>query len=327
MKYLRLLCLLCCLGSLLPLTTTLAEFNAEAIFVPNTDDEKSEIWITNVQNTRHARKIYTHPFGIYTVAAQPDGDFIVFVSDAPVPFFAFDAYIIDRRRLRAGARDLTKLRFDEIVSVDISKNGDVVFTNADTALHQGIKYGVYLIRSHDLKNATPKAELLVERESYHARWSPDGRHIAFESVNKVMIHDVKTGATSGIDTGHDPVFAPDGNRLAFFHEVWAQEVAISIVSRHPRRHVKTIALDAERDISNLDWTPDGESLVYTEVDGSYRTYVVPLDGSPREEILKLGDEGAQHFDWTRTAYPVEPTKKLTTLWGALKTDNTHRDHR
>ncbi len=324
MKHL-LICLLFYIGCLLPLTTTQAEFNAEAIFVPypDPDDEKSELWITNVQNTRHARKIYTHPRHIYDLAVQPDGDYIVFVAETLDPFFAFDVYIIDRRRLREGARDVTKLRFDAIWDIDISKNGDIVFTNYDTALHQGIKYGVYLIRSHDLKNATPKAELLVERESYHARWALDGRFIAFEHMNRVMIHDVKTGATSGIDFGHDPVFAPDGNRLAFFHRVWGIEVAISIVSIHPRRHVKTIALDDGEPIGNLDWTHDGESLVYTVYGSPRRTYVVPLDGSPREEILILPDGIVQHFDWTSATYAVEPTKKLTTLWGALKVDNTH----
>ena len=323
MKYLRPLCLICCLGILLPLATTQAEFNAEVVFVPGTRDERSEIWITNVQNTRQARKIYTHHFAIYTVAAQPDGDFIVFVSEAPVDFFAYDAYIIDRRRPQNDARDLTKLRFDEIVSVDISINGDVVFTNSPTGLHEGIKYGVYLIRSQEVKKPKPKAELLVERESLYARWSPDGRFIAFEHMNKILIHDVKAGVTNHIDFGYAPVFAPDGNRLAFYHRVVGTKFAITVISRLPRpRLLNTILINKDEFITNLDWTPDGESLVYTVSPGR-RTYVVPLDGSPREEILKL-DGGVLHFDWTRTAYPVEPTKKLTTLWGSLKKHHAHR---
>ena len=31
----------------------------------------------------------------------------------------------------------------------------------------------------------------------------------------------------------------------------------------------------------------------------------------------------QYFHWTSATYAVEPTKKRTTLWDALKVDNTH----
>ena len=317
--------LLLCIGILLPLITTQAERHEEVIFVPYLDQDPDELWITDARNTRHARKIYTHPQYIDNLAVQPDGDYVVFVAETPVNFFAFDAYLIDKRHIPEVARDLTKLRFDEIVGIDISHNGDVVFTNSPTALHpdMDLKYGVYLIRSQDLKKRTPKAELLVERESYHVKWSPDGKHIAFESWNEIYLHNVKTGVTSGIDIGRAPVFSPDGNRLAFFHEVFGRRVAISVISIHPRQHVKTIALDEEDYVYNLDWTPDGESLVYTVFSFPHRTYVVPLDGSPREEILIFPDGGVRRFDWTRAAYAVEPTQKLTTLWGALKVDNTH----
>ena len=326
MKYL-IRCLLLCLGILLPLTTTQAELHEEVIFLPHLDKGHDELWITDVRNTRHARKIYTHPQYIYELAVQPDGDYVVFVSDPPVDFFAADAYLIDRRHIREAARNLTKLRFDTIWDIDISHNGDIAFTNYDTGLHPDMKYGVYLIRSQELKKGTPKAELLVERESFHVRWSPDGNYITFGSWNEVYIHDVKTGVTSGIDIGWDPVFSPDGNRLAFFLKVLGRTVAISVISIHPRKRLlKTIALDveeAEEYISNLDWTPDGESLVYTVFGAPRRTYVVPLDGSPREEILIFPNGGVKRFDWTRAAYAVEPTQKLTTLWGALKADNTH----
>ena len=329
MKYLRLLCLLFCLGLLHPLPTSQAAFNAEVIFtLYQGDGPRTEFWISEVRNTRQARKIYTHPEDVHNLAAQPDGDLIVFVSDPPVHFFAGDAYLIDRRRLREGARDLTKLRFDFVVDVDISKNGDVVFTNSPTALHEEEpKYGVHLIRSQELKKATPKAELLFEEEEiWHVRWSPDGRHITFESWNKVWIHDVKTGSSSQVEIGHTPVFSPDGNRLAYTHKVLGQKVAISVISIFPhRQHLKTIVLNEDGYVDNLDWTPDGESLVYTVHSAPRRTYVVPLDGSPREEILMFGKGGVQALDWTRTAYAVEPTQKLTTLWGALKTHNTpHR---
>ena len=163
MKYL-LSRLLLCLGILLPLATTQAEHHEEVIFVPYLDKDHDELWISDVRNTRHARKIYTHPRYIAELAVQPEGDYVVFVAETPVDFFAFDAYLIDRHHIQEAARDLTKLRFDAIWDIDISHNGDVVFTNSPTALPPDMKYGVYLIRSHELKKGTPSPDLLVEGE-------------------------------------------------------------------------------------------------------------------------------------------------------------------
>ena len=70
----------------------------------------------------------------------------------------------------------------------------------------------------------------------------------------------------------------------------------------------------------LTWSPDGQYIVYT-LSGrnlTYFNFAVPIAGGPHERILEMYAGGVPLFEWTHTAYAVEPVNRLTTLWGKLK---------
>ena len=60
------------------------------------------------------------------------------------------------------ARNLTQGRFDEVWEVDISEAGDIVFTNDMTGEIPDVRYGIYLIPSHQIEKPLPKATLIRE---------------------------------------------------------------------------------------------------------------------------------------------------------------------
>lgn len=319
------ICLSVYLAFLLPLTTTHAALTGEVIYVhPKNFDE---LWLGTVENLHNARLIFRHTHEIEALAVQTDGAYTVFVAAVDNNTFAFDAFLIERDKLQAKAHNLTSKRFDVVWDIDISHNGDVVFTNYPTGIEPEPPYGVYFIAHQNLKDAFPKAELLYEKEAYEVTWAPDGVHIAFQVLGGgIYLYNTKyRGGVSIIDRhGYNPAFSPDGKRLALVHKVLGRAAAISVISLpQPRRRLKTLALDEDFSMIDFKWTPDGQALIYTvkAPDGLYYTYAAPLNGGEHEEILKIGDPGVWLFDWTHTAYAVEPTNRLTTLWGALKADN------
>lgn len=314
-----------CLAVFLPLTTTQAELMGEIIFInPHPRSGLTELWVSNVENMRNARRIFKHTQDIEELAVQSEGPYVVFVGAIEEAFFAFDAYLIDRNKPRIKAHNFTQQRFDTIWDIDISHNGDVVFTNYDTGKLLDIKYGVYLMRSEELETEFPNAELLFEKEAFEVTWAPDGIHIAFEILGGgiYLYNTIYRGGASVIDGhAHNPAFSPDGDRLALVHNILGKGAAISIISlQQPRRRLKTFAIDAGLSLIDFKWTPDGKAIIYTVRghDFSYHNYLAPLDGGPHKEIWEIGGAGILTFDWTNAAYAVEPTNRLTTLWGKLK---------
>ncbi len=326
MKYVLKSIWFCVAVSLLSPITTQAELTGEVIFL-HPKSKLRELWICDIENTRGARQIFEYTRDIQELAVQNGGPYIVFVSETEEAFFAFDAYLINRNEFPLNAHNFTRQRFDTIWDIDISDNGDVVFTNYITGRLPDIKYGVYLIRRAELETRFPNAELIFEKEAYEVTWAPDGIHIAFEVLGGgiYLYNTVHRGGASVIDRhAHNPAFSPDGKHLALVHNILGKGAAISIISLPQiRRRLKTFAIDADVSLIDFKWTPDGKAIVYTVYgpDRLYHNYVAPLAGGPHEEILKIGDAGAPMFDWANVAYAVEPTNRLTTLWGKLKQQN------
>ena len=141
---------------LLPLTTLAKSPTGTVIF--EHPENSSELWITNLEDTRNARLLYKNTRPIYALAAQKDGPLIIMsVIDR---LFSTNAYLFNRNRPHKEARNLTQKRFGGILDVDISEAGDIVFTNnlRDGALPP--KEGVFLIPNHEIEKPVPKATLL-----------------------------------------------------------------------------------------------------------------------------------------------------------------------
>ncbi len=313
---LKSLCL--CLVCLLPLTIQ-ADPTGTVIF--QHPEKLNELWETNLENTKKARLIYRHTEEIWEFAAQEDGPLIVFVaeSDDDQPPFTADVYLFNRDRPHVKARDLTQKRFDDIWHIDISKSGDVIFTNVFMNAHPWpIKEGIYLIPNHELDILVPKATLLVEDGVGRVAWSPVGKMITFvssETRKGVYTFDIEAPKFSDIGFGgRSSTFSPDGKKVAYYSRLGV----IVIVLLSDLDDEDNIVLEEKRTVWELKWSPDGQ---YIFCKTFKNTFGVPVNGGDPVKIFEQFDRGVS-FDWTdwtnSRGYSVEPKDKLTTLWGELK---------
>lgn len=312
-----------CFTVLLPFATTQAELTGEVIF--GHPEHFDELWMTHVEDPRTAHRIFSDPVeAIGKFSVQKGGPLLVFISSRGI---IADVHLLDRTQPRRKTRNLTKGLFDGISDVAISKNGDVAFTTA--FLDPPEARGIYLIPHRELQRNLPAAALLKHVSASNIEWSPDGREIAYATVSEVFLLNPFTGKSLwALREGTVPALSPDGQKIAVAHAFWPapRENHLSILSLatlQPVAHIKVKDLPEDAvGWWGLSWSPDGKYLIYTIFTKNFQSFqntAVPISGGPQERVFeKLPGGGVQEFDWTDTAYAVEPTNRITTLWGALK---------
>lgn len=326
------------MGLFFLLTPLNAAPTGEIIFVHPINS--SEIWISNVEGTT-ARKLFRQTFGdIDKIEVQENGEYVLVVADKAIDIGdnirvflgSYDIYLLDRKNPLRKAKNLTLGRFPNLLDADISTNGDVIFVE---------RPGLMLIRNDELAKPEPEPELLLDIgawEIYDIEWSPDGKHIAFSTLEALFLFDVATKDIFRITGRADspPVFSPNGKQIAFSTfvarngQLWTS--AIAVASVQPDADVEIVHIKKDYLYGVDSWSPDGQFIAY----GSYthleirnidqfRTlgnFVIPATGGEPEPILITMKDTVLSLDWDDKAYAVEPADALVTTWGALKAGKT-----
>lgn len=296
----------------------------------------SEIWISNVEGTT-ARKLFRQRFGsIEKIEVQENGEYVLVVADKAIDidnnirvFLGnYDIYLLDRRHPRTKAKNLTLGRFSHLLDADISTNGDVIFVE---------RPGLMLIRNEELVKREPEPELLLDFPAWDIgdiEWSPDGRHIAFSTLEALFLLDVSTKDIFRITGRADspPVFSPNGKQIAFSTvvarngQLWTSAIAVSPVQ--PNAAVEIVHVKKDYLYGVDSWSPDGQFIAYSSYThlqikniDQFRTlgnFVIPATGGEPEPILITVKDTVLSMDWADKAYPVDPADSLVTTWGKLK---------
>lgn len=319
-----------CLTFILPVTLR-ADVSGEIVFVHPL--KQRELWIThlNVGGTTH--QVYEHEpepnFRILDVATQKGGKYIAFLArsgDEAAGIHLHNIYLCSKYRSGEKALNITQNRFGEIDErgFDISKNGDIVFSSKRPP--EGVMRGIYLIPHTEFQEATPRATLLV-KNAYDPVWFPDGERIAFVEDHHIYILTVATGEKIPLNIkGYLPAVSPNGRYIALTKKILALAVTqIDIHSLSTQKLLSTKNPTRNSFFMDFKWSPDGEDLVFTTLEGR-KHHVISFNqqrqrlGS-QKDFLDQGIFGHHIiiYDWTHIgAYPVEPTSRLTTLWSKLK---------
>jgi dipeptidyl-peptidase-4 len=149
--------------------------------------------------------------------------------------------------------------------------------------------------------APPTTRIKDEREKerltrYHVaayNWSPDSKHLLFDSQGQLWYYDLNTGTavqlTSSPDPSQDPKFSPDGKRLAYVrkhnlyvHPVSGEEGERQITGTEKEKDKDNKDKNSEDNIlngevdwvyaeelavrSNYFWSPDGRDILFLQMD-------------------------------------------------------------
>ncbi|WP_295405334.1 hypothetical protein [uncultured Thiocystis sp.] len=151
-----------------------------------------------------------------------------------------------------------------------------------------------------------------------AKWSPDGRLIAFVSdrsgTEQVWLMDAAGGSARQLTPGPSkhawPEWSPDGRRLAY----WSFDPATSL------HGIETIDVDGRNahqivtwsgHLDRPTWRPDGQFIALAaEVDGNWDLWLVRPDGSERRRLTQdpaMETNPLWSPDGSTLAYKVAPS--------------------
>ena len=194
--------------------------------------------------------------------------------------------------------------------------------------------GLFLIEKEEIEHRQPEVKRLIRGEVFSIDWSPDGTQIAYENNNGIFLFNLLTRKTIRLRFRRGefyPTFSPNGKYLAFLRKKSnaADVDKIIVISLVSAQTVKTIVPEDHTHLNAFNWSPDGQYIIYTTPGGGkmnklYHNWAAPISGGAPHTYLNISQNGVFIFDWTRAVYAVEPTKKLTTLWGSLKKHHAHR---
>ncbi|MEE6282127.1 hypothetical protein [Georgenia sp. MJ170] len=145
---------------------------------------------------------------------------------------------------------------------------------------------------------------------FHPSYSPDGRQVVFPLGDPVVVGPVGPGGGSGLVVGNvrpgsvgvtdvrvldygyaggddaDPVWSPDGTRIAFRRIIGDGPVTLAVVDAGvPDAAVELIepdGWDGDMVVRTMSWSPDGERLV---VDAGPGLWVVHVDDAVAHPVL------------------------------------------
>ena len=181
------------------------------------------------------------------------------------------------------------------------------------------------------------------RERYHMGsyfWSPDSSHLLFDSNGRLWYYDLKTGTgvqvgDSGLASGDDPKFAPDGRSISYLHEHSIRVLHLGESEQPPFSVANSPSLGNSQAIlegavdwvyeeeldtrSNYFWSPDSRSIAFMQMnETNVPTYPItdwlpthaivdtqryPQPGDPNPEV-HIGVESAHggKVDWVRLPF-------------------------
>ena len=158
-------------------------------------------------------------------------------------------------------------------------------------------YDIYMIDRH---GDNLQALLDGPADEIHARWSPNGRYLAYASNENTALYDIyvmdmrtkkRWRLTDHPDNDTTPTWSPDGTEIAF------------ISNRSGKSRIYKMDINGEKlnqltkggDDWGPAWSPDGKWIAYNTLQPDQRVYlyIVSVDGRKPRQLARTGGKGRQ----------------------------------
>lgn len=159
---------------------------------------------------------------------------------------------------------------------------------------------VYRLNVADSDGADPQTLLESREPVLSPAWSPDGRKLAYASLEgsraTLFLQDIRTGQRTAVSSGEGmhsaPAFSPDGQQIALTisRDGNPDIYLYSLATQQMTRITRDAAIDTEPAFS-----PDGRTLAFTsDRGGAPQIYVVDLRSpQPRRLTFEMGPYNAR----------------------------------
>ena len=313
--------------SLTPLIVAI-DAQAQIVFVSKRDGNP-EIYLMDI-NGKNQRNLTNNRHEDWHPSWAPDGKRIAFISDRDghpdrVPgWFTSEIYVMDADG--GNQQNLTNNPADDRYP-SWSPNGKQIAFVSDRDGNSEI-----YVMDADGRNLQRLTE--NPNEDGYPSWSPDGERIVFTSQREGHVED-KFGITDEIyvmdtDGGNqqrltenrnndwDPVWSPDGKRIAFAADRKGDFVKFDIYVMDADGGNQQKLTNHRAWDSSPSWSPDSKWIAFTSKrEGNYEIYVMDADGGNLQNLTN-NPHGDHNPAWLNSPFSVSPAGKKLTMWGQLK---------